>query len=133
MPRTVEGIVQAHQISRDRLSRGLPSWKGSLEFMTPLAAIAERHEAGDDSLTAQMVLDAFHAAAKEVREKVPQAQQSFFPMEDEDLENFVLTLEGWTLSYIENCPDILEEFNEALDRLYDWADVNRWSITPARN
>lgn len=131
MPRTVEGIVEAHQIARDRTRRGLPSWNGKLSFMPALGKLSERMEEGDDTLTAQELLDGFHAAAKEVRAKVPQAQGKYFESVDDDLENFVLTLEEMTLSFIENHPDIFEEFNEALDRLYDWCDRYRWWIEPA--
>lgn len=130
MPRTVEGIVHCHELARDRARRRLPSWDGSLTFLAPLKVLSERHEEGDDTLTAQMMLDGFHAAAKEVRAKVPQAQGKTFEAVDEDLEYFVLTVEEWNVAFIESCPDILAEFNRALDRLFDWCDVNRWWIAP---
>jgi len=131
MPRTVEGIVEAHQLARDRIRRGLPSWNGKLMFMPALGKLSDRMEEGDTTLTAEELLEGFHAAAKEVRAKVPQAQGKYFEGVDDDLENFVLTMEEMTVSFIENHPDIFEEFNEALDRLYDWCDRNRWWIAPA--
>lgn len=131
MPRTVEGIVEAHQLAAERRRRGQPVWDGQLLFMETLEPLGERLEEGDTTLTAQELLDGFHAAAKEVREKVPQAKEKFFTMKDDDLEYFVVTIEEWTLSFVESCPDILAEFNIALDRLYDWCDTNRWWIKPA--
>ncbi len=131
MPRTIEGIVQAHQISRERVRQGKPSWNATLHFMKALHDLHERHDEGDDSLTAQMLLDGFQAAAKEIRAKVPQAQQPTFEMDDEDLENFVLTMEEFTLESLQNAEDVFDDFNEALDRLYDWCDINRWWIAPA--
>lgn len=131
MPRTVEGIVESHQLAQQRRRAGRPVWDGELTFMATLEPLGERLDEGDTTLTAQMLLDGFHAAAKEVREKIPQAKEKFFAAEDEDLEYFVCTLEEWTVSFIESCPDILEEFNIALDRLYDWCDKNRWWIVPA--
>lgn len=130
MPRTVEGIVESFQLSTQRRAKGLHPWVGELRFMDTLLPLSERFNEGDITLTAQELLDAFHAAAKEVRAKVPEAQRKYFKGEDDDLENFVLTLEEWTLSHIENCADILDEFDEALDRLFDWADRNRWWISP---
>ncbi len=131
MPRTIEGIVEAHQIARDRVRQGKPSWNATLHFMAALGVLHERHEKGDDTLTAQMMLDGFQAAAKEIRAKIPQAQQPTFEMADEDLENFVFTMEEFTLESIESSPDIFADFNEALDRLYDWCDVNRYWIAQA--
>lgn len=130
MPRTIEGLVQCHQIARERARSGKPSWEGKLLFMSALAAMVERFEDGDDTLTPQMMLDGFQEATKEIRAKVPQAQGDIVSIDDQDLESFVLTIEQWTVSHIEASPDILEEFNEQLDRLYDWADVNRWRIAP---
>lgn len=131
MPRTVEGIVEAHQIAQERRARGLNSWKGQLSFMTTLGPLAERFDAGDETLTAQEMLDGLHAAAKEIRAKVPEAQGKYFEFEHQDLENFVLTLEELTLARLEAHEDIIEEVNDALDRLYDWCDRNRWWIVPA--
>jgi hypothetical protein len=131
MPRTVEGIVQAHQISQDRIRAGKPSWESTLGFMKVLGALSKRYSEGDTTLTAQILLEGFQAAAKEIRAKVPQAQQPTFESGDEDLEDFVSTLEEWTVASIESAPEIFEEFDEILDRLYDWCDVNRWWITPA--
>jgi len=128
MPRTVEGIVESFQLAEERRHQRKPVWDGKLSFLKQLGPLAERMDAGDTTVTAQMLLEAFHAAAKEVREKVPQAKGAFFPMADEDLEYFVVSLEEWTVEFIEACPDILEEFNNALDRLYDWCDRNRWWI-----
>jgi hypothetical protein len=131
MPQTVELKVLAHELAEDRVKRGLPRWKGTLTFLTSIGQLVKRHEEGDPTLTAQMMLDGFHAAAKEVREKVPEAKGDIIHMKDDDLEAFLLTLEEWTLSFIENCPDIIDEFDDVLDRLYDWCDVNRWWIEPA--
>lgn len=118
MPRFVEDIVNGFG----------KRWKGELNF-APLTELSKRYYAGDTTLTAQILLEAFHAAAQEVRAKVPEAHPDhMFEMKDEDLENFVLTLEEWTVAYIENSDDIFNEFDEALERLYDWADANRWSI-----
>lgn len=99
--------------------------------MTQLSALAERHEEGDETLTAQMMLDGFQAAAKEIRAKVPQAQVEHMASADEDLEYFLQTMEEFTVESIEAHPDILEESNAVLDRLYDWCDVNRWWIAPS--
>jgi hypothetical protein len=130
MPRTIEGLVEAHELATERRARGQNPWEGELTFMHVLAPLAERFNAGDITLTSQKLLEAFHAAAKEVRAKVPQAQGKYFNGDDEELENFVLTLEEWTVSHLENCSDILDEFDDALDRLYDWANRNRWWISP---
>jgi hypothetical protein len=131
MPRTVEGIVEAHELAQARRRQRRPAWDGELTFMSRLAPLSKRMEEGDTTLTAQELLDAFHATAKEVRDKVPQAQGKMFASGDDDLEYFVLTLEEWTLDFIESCPDIFDEFDTALDRLYDWCDRNRWWIKPA--
>ena len=131
MSQTIEGLVECHRIARDRAQRGLPSWKGTLGFMAQLKTLAERHSAGDDDLTASEMLAAFRSAAEEIRAKVPEAKLPWLPMEHEDLEYFLDTMEGWTVEYIENADDILGEFDNALDRFADWCDVNRWWIAPA--
>lgn len=130
MPRTVEGIVEAHQLATARRAKGLSPWKGELSFMGTLTPLCDRFEEGDEKLTAQELLNGFHSAAKEVRSKVPEAQAAYFKSEDEDLEYFVLTLEDLTLASLEAHEDILEEVNIALDRLYDWCDRNRWWVHP---
>lgn len=107
-------------------------WVGKLMFMTELNELANRHHVGDETLTAQMMLDGFHAAAKEIREKVPQAKEDFFFSVDEDLEYFVLTLEEMDHAFIENCPDIFDVFDNALSRLYDWCDKYKWWVEPAK-
>jgi hypothetical protein len=121
MPRFVEDIVNARQKAGERR-------KQELDFQ-PLGELAKRFYAKDASLTAQILLEGFHAAAQEVRSKVPQARPGcIFEMVDDDLENFVLSLEEWTVTSVEKCPDIFDEFDEALERLYDWADANGWSV-----
>ena len=121
MPRFVEDIVNARKQATGRR-------KQELNFQ-PLGELAKRFYAGDATLTAQMLLEGFQAAAQEVRSKVPQARPGcIFEMKDDDLENFVLTLEEWTVTFIEKCSDIFDEFDEALERLYDWADANGWSV-----
>lgn len=130
MPRTVEGIVESHQIARDRRARGLPSWKGQLHFLATVNPLLKRYLDGDTTLKPQELLDAFHAAAKEVRSKVPEAKEAFIPMEHEDLEFFVCELENWTLVDMEQA-DLVDEFNNALDRLCDWCDRYRWWIKPS--
>jgi hypothetical protein len=128
MPRTVEGIGQTHEIAQARARQALPSWDGKLMFMTQIKVLADRLDDGDISLTATEMLAGFQAAAKEVREKIPQAKGPRFEMRDEDLERFVQELEGWTVEFVENCPDILEAFDHLMDPLYDWCDVNRWWV-----
>lgn len=130
MPEFVEDRVRNHIAAQERRAQGRSPWDGELTFKIQLDALAERFEAGDGTLTSQELLDGFHAAAKEVRAKVPQAQGKYFKGEDDDLEFFVLTLEEMTLPYLEAHADILEEVNEALDRMYDWCDRNRWWIKP---
>lgn len=128
MPRTVENLVRNHQLAIRRVRQGKPSWEGELEFMTVLTPLAHRHQGGDPSLTARELLEAFHATAKEVREKVTQAKGDFFNTEDEDLEFFVCELESWTLEFVESHPNIWDAFDEGLARLYDWCDEHRWWV-----
>lgn len=130
MPQTIEGLVKCHELARSRTRRGQPSWAGTLGFMAQLDALATRHDDGDDTLTAQQMLDGFHAAAKEVREKIPEAKGSDFTLDNADLEHFVVSLEQWDLAFVENCPDILQAFDDLLDPFYDWCDMNRWFLTP---
>lgn len=132
MPRTIEGLVECHRMASQRTARGLSPWKGNLEFLSTLAPLVARFESGDISLKPAEFLAGFHAAAKEVRAKVPQANDKFESMDDEDLHWFVQTIEGWTVEYLQSASDIMEEFNEALDRLYDWCDANRWWIAPGQ-
>lgn len=121
MTQFVEDILAARHLAPQRKKR-------ELNFKA-LGELAKRFNAGDPSLTPQLLLESFQAAAQEVRSKVPQAHPGcIFELKDDDLENFVLTLEEWTVSFIEKCPDIFDEFDEALERLYDWADANGWSV-----
>lgn len=131
MPQFVEDIVACHIEATQRDREGRPRWDGQLEFMSVIRPLAERLGKGDDTLTAQELLDGFRAVAKEIRDKVPQAQSKFFEAGDDDLEHFVLTLEQeWSLNYIEMAEEIFDEFDELLERLYDWGDRNRWFIKP---
>lgn len=121
MPHFVEDLLNARLKASSRQ-------KQELNFQR-LGELAKRFYAKDDSLTAAILLEAFQAAAQEVRSKVPQARTGcVFEMKDDDLEHFVLSLEEWTVPFVEKCPDIFDEFDEALERLYDWADANGWSI-----
>lgn len=127
MPRTVEGIVEAHRLASRRVAKGLHPWKGTLMFMHTLKPLAASYESGGD-VTAQQMLDGFKAAVAEVRLKVPEASLKVMPMEHEDLDWFIQELDGWDLAYVESSQDILDEFNEILDRFYDWCNTYRWWI-----
>lgn len=130
MPRTVDSIVACH-VRADALRRaGKPVWNGTLMFQHRLTPLLVAYRDGTD-LKPQELLDAFHAAAKEVRERIPQAKGDIVSIDDEDLEAFVLELEGFTLKKLEESPDILDEYETVLDRMFDWCDANRWFIDPA--
>lgn len=126
----VEILVQAHTIARRRIRRGQSPWEGKLNFLPKLTAILERLNEGDDTLTAQMVLDTIHAAAKEVRLKVPQAQSPITDSANEGLEYFLDVFEGFTLERVDACPCLDDALEPAMAHLYDWADIHRWWITP---
>jgi len=131
MPRTLDSLVECHVAVRERAKAGIPPWDGELTFLAQVGPLFERFNVGEDTLTAQDMLDGFHGAAKEVRASIPAAQVLEFSPADADLEAFVTTLEGWNLEFVENCPDIQADFTRLLDRLYDWCDANRWWIKPA--
>lgn len=128
MPQTLEGLVNCHIAARERRKAGKSPWEGTLEFMSILRPLCQRYEDGDDTLTPQELLAGFHAAAAEVRAKVPEAKGDIVEMKHQDLENFVLGLESLTVDDMESLPSVTDHFDELLDDFYDWCDENRWFI-----
>lgn len=130
MPRTVDSIVEAHQIAQKRRSRGLPTWSGTLTFLPELTRLVEAMQADCSLDSAHALLEGLKGAAAEVRQKVPEASLPLQPLEHEDLYFFVEELEAFTLESMQE-DDILDEVDNALDRLYDWCDRHRWWIQPS--
>lgn len=129
MPRCVENIVRCHQLATDRVRKGQHPWEGSFDFLVKLKPLAVRHEEGDETVTAQMMADGFAQALAEVQSKVPKAKDyARLSMDDADLAHFVEALASFTVEYIEKASDIIAEFNDELERFYDWCDENRWFI-----
>lgn len=124
MPRTVEHIVACHQAASALRAAGKPIWDKKIN----VRAIIQEDQ---DNESPEHVAAISVRIAKLIRNTLP---ESFFDITHEnycsDLEDTVEALESCTVESLADDKKLMgieavDMFNDWMDALYDWADVNR--------
>lgn len=105
MPRTIESIVNCHAVAAERRAAGRPIWDAKANIKQFLDPDAEPSE-----VAANVARELRHAFARRLRATSDNYDCDLDMLLD-DLENFG--------------DATVEDFDETLDRIYDWADENR--------
>ena len=123
MPRTINSIVESHQLARERRDSGKPIWNKTIRLYRPKSKSVED----------------FMAAANEYEKILKKALPAHLLDDshddfDEDLDiilfNFREISKYTSLEKAEKelNPDIEKYIIETVDALYDWADQKRYWI-----
>lgn len=113
MPRSLSLKQEAAQIALSRRSVGKPSWETQVQIKDLLKDLE-----GDENIIA-----AAHAVAKRLRNAMPEELLDTDSNDyDDELVDIIDDLETYAPAM---CSDFSGTFNETLDALYDWADINR--------
>ncbi|HBO7965298.1 TPA: hypothetical protein L5C46_003765 [Pseudomonas aeruginosa] len=121
MPRTVESIVENHQIAAARRAAGKPVWDRTIDIKKILC---EDQSNTSNEHSAQVA----NRIGALIRNNVPAAwldwESSYL---DEDLAHVVEGMETLRPDSYEAETDFtpLEDLNNMLEQLYDWADGKR--------
>jgi|SRR5690606_7390478 len=118
MPRTIEHIVEAHQLASKRRAEGLPVWDMTITFQHLL------NEVSNDKLAANSA----NKIAEVIRSTVPaEWLDGCHDNWDETLDEIVIGMEALKPGSYADDPGFspLEDLNNMLDQLYDWADLKR--------
>lgn len=113
MPRTIEGIVDAHRAARALRKQGKPVWSDEIKIKDLL---------DDDDSDERAIVVAKEVAAR-FRKGLPNAT---FDVRSDDYDDEITGLiEDLELFHDNMGVDINGVLNERLDEIYDWADVKR--------
>lgn len=116
MPRTIEGIVQAHRDAHALRAAGKPIWSKSIQIKDLFS---------DDEDPQTLATVATGIAAR-IRAALPAGTFDVTSDDyDQTLDEIVEDLESWTAEGSAAAPDAQEDLNGRLDEIYDWADANR--------
>ncbi|WP_432263388.1 hypothetical protein [Cupriavidus sp. TMH.W2] len=118
MPRTVEHIVACHNIASDRRAAGKPIWDKSIN----IKEILHRDQRNESN---QHVAAVAAEIASLIRSSVPSEWLDIAKDDyDRELVEVVELLESVSAEGMEE-GTLLEDFNDFLEQLYDWADYRR--------
>jgi len=125
MPRTIEHIAATYQIAAERREAGKDIWDRTVNIKDTLSAhpIADMDEFDSLELTASRI-------AAVLRASLP---SYYFDVQHEEFDftfnEAVESLEDMRAEYMRRDKkdgfDPVEEFNDCLEAIYDWADINR--------
>lgn len=123
MPRTVEHIVACHQVASARRSAGRPVWGVRIDVKAII------HE-DQSNVTPEHISSICQRIAALIRRKAP---KTYFDIGHEDFDfDFVDAIEAMEQCSVEalaqdrsNGVDADQMFNDWMEVIYDWADVNR--------
>lgn len=121
MTRFVEDIVQNHQIVRERIAQGRPVWDRQIKIKSVIFRDQE-------NATEVHAAAAANEIAAIIRASVPAGWFEFDDDRyDEDLLEIVEGMEALRPDSYEDEPafSALEDLNNMLEGLYDWADSKR--------
>lgn len=113
MPRTIEGIVEAHRTARELRQQGKPVWSAEIKIKDLL---------GDNDSDERSIVVAKEIAAR-FRKGLPDAT---FDVRSDDYDDEITSIiEDLEIFHDGMGVDNSEVLNERLDEIYDWADVKR--------
>lgn len=126
MPRTIESIVENHQVAAARRAAGKPIWDRSIN----IKEILHEDPSNESNEHAAKVANRIGAM---IRGRVPADWLDWdSDALDEDLVNVVEGMEALKAdSYVDEKDFTpLQDLNGMLDQLYDWANANRVWLGP---
>ena len=106
MTRDLDHLVKTHRIARERRDAGLPVWK----WRIPIKDLLSADESDEVAIAAGTEI------AKRLRRGLPGLLDTDNSAYDDDFDDIVYEFEHVAA---------VEDLNETLDSLYDWADTNR--------
>lgn len=121
MPRDIEHLVETHRLAAERRRNGLPMWDRTINIKD----IIHRDR---DNETPEHAAAVANEIAALIRSKIPAAwlddRSDDF---DEELFEIVDGMEALTPNSYADDPSysVLEDLNNMLSGLYDWADIKR--------
>jgi len=121
MPRTIEGIVENHRVAAERRAAGKPVWDREIA----VKAILHEDKSNTSNEHAAQVANRIAAL---IRSRIPAAWLDWNSDDlDENLTQIVEGMEALKPNSYEGVADFtpLEDLNNMLDQLYDWADGKR--------
>ena len=122
MPRTIEHIVETHRLAAERRKAGKDVWAQSIA----VKSILYRYDG--QSITAEIAASVANEVASLLRSCLPKDKLSWKSNQaDETLIEIVEGMEALKPDSYADDPSysVEEDFNNMLDGLYDWADLNR--------
>lgn len=116
MPRTIEGIVQAHRDARALRAAGKPIWSNTIQIKDLFT----------DEDTPEALAGVATGVAARIRAALPAATFDVTGDDyDHTMDEIVDDLESWTVDGMAAASDAQEMLNGRLEEIYDWADANR--------
>lgn len=118
MPLTIEHIAEVHRLASKRRAEGKPVWDMTLSI---------QHLLNDDSNDEMAAITANKIAAAIRATVPPEWLDGCHDNWDEKLDEIVIGMEALKPDSYDDDPDFspLEDLNNMLDELYDWADLKR--------
>ncbi|MBQ69650.1 hypothetical protein CL689_06285 [Candidatus Saccharibacteria bacterium] len=112
-------LVQAHRIARDRVSRGLRSWKKSIALKAIVSSI-------EDCEDPEKLVAGCKSIASLLKAVVPESHLDMCSTEYESrISEALELLEGIDVSDFEDPDDGLSNVNYWLSDIYDYCDIHR--------
>jgi len=121
MPRTIENIVENHRVAFERRSAGKPVW----DYKIDIKSILQEDQSNKSNEHAAHVANRIGSL---IRSRVPTDWLDWNSIDlDEDLTQIVEGMEALKPNSYEGEADFtpLDDLNNMLDQLYDWADGKR--------
>jgi hypothetical protein len=121
MARSIENIVESHRIAAHRRKVGLPSWARTINIKPII-------KQDPDNTSNEHAASVANRVAGLLRQALPAHWLDWQSNDqDEDITILVEELEALKPDSYDDDPDFtpLEDLNNMLDRLYDWANIKR--------
>ena len=129
MPRTAEHIVACHELAEGLRRQGRRIWNATFDFK---GILPEGHESMPTDLTGTQCIELGRRYAQVIRNHPYVKRHGFLDVQreeyDSELDLLVENFECVSANPQEGETE-LDDLNDHLDALYDWADMNRVWVT----
>lgn len=126
MPRSIEHLVEAHRLGRERRNKGLPTWA----YHVPPLNISYLE---DERPNAEALVETARAIASLLTRSLPKSWledvSDDFDEEYDRIVDFMRTIDPKEYP-TDTAYSMLEAIDDQLEALYDWADLKRVWISP---
>lgn len=124
MPRTIESIVECHQVARARRRAGRPIW----DLKIPVRSVLHDYERAGDDLRPEQAAELSQRLYKLLMTTIPQEWLAHdHPNYSQDLEDVLDALKDATAASFENSDfgSPCDQVDDMLEQIYDWGDKMR--------